>query len=121
MIQPQPIPQVPAIRHIRFTSFDFSEDGSITETFAMTHALDLSTPKSLMACFERFAYILGVSMEGIDEDLEDVTNESNSLSKELKNSVFEINKKVDDSDNLKKFMKQMSENSEFAKRVFKFF
>jgi len=120
-------PQV--LRHIKLMFFDFNNNGSITEVFTITHALDLATPESLIDCFRRFLYVLDFIPS--DEGIEDIFN--NNKGSELGNigetkeepapikKNIDVKKEVSNNNNIEKFLKQMNESPEFTKRIFELF
>ncbi len=126
-MEPRMEPQV--IRHIRLASFDFNNNGSITETYAITHALDFATPESLIDCLKRFLYVLDF-IPG-DVDIENIFN--NNMGSELGNiditkeestpikKDIDVKKEVSNNNNIEKFLKQMNESPEFTKRIFELF
>ena len=110
--------------------FDFNNNGSITEVFTITHALDLATPESLIDCFKRFLYVLDFIPD--DVDIEDMFN--NNMGSELGNidvtkeepappikKNIDVKKEVSNNNNIEKFLKQMNESPEFTKRIFELF
>ena len=126
-MEPQLQPQV--LRHIKLMFFDFNNNGSITEVFTITHALDLATPESLIDCFKRFLYVLDFIPD--DVDIEDMFN--NNMGSELGNidvtkeepapikKNIDVKKEVSNNNNIEKFLKQMNESPEFTKRIFELF
>ncbi len=117
-------------RNIKLSSFDFNNDGSITESFVLTHSLDLASPESLIECFKRFLYILGIlpeTMVDILDGIEEKEYQTDIVSSPIlstspqKNVNIDIKKEVSNDDNVKKFLKQINESPEFMKRIFELF